>query len=111
LLLGQIGKQQRLSRSPTLLLFPLAASLGFEHEAAAFVHVNASGRSRAIGILKSDGTLEDVGVALIIGLRWVGAWDAEHVAQFIQKGLAVGAFGCAGFVPAVNEVGDGGRGE
>lgn len=79
--------------------------LGFQHEAAALIQINPPRRSRAVRILKADGTLENVSIARVIGLRGLRARDFEYVAQFGEKELVIGALGCAGSGPALDEVG------
>src|SRR5205085_12463520 len=57
----------------------------------------------AIRVMKGDGALEAIGVALIEGAGGFGARHAEQVAQLDQEGLKVGALGSAGTFPARDE--------
>ncbi len=88
---------------PLLLVGGVGALLGFQHEAAAFVEVDAAGALfSAVG--EGDGALEHVLVVGGVVGGGVGARDIEEVAEVLQEKAVVGALGPAGGLPAGSEV-------
>ncbi len=92
---------------PGVLLL-LDALLGLEDEAAALVEIDAAGAGGAVLMMKGDAALEDVGVGGIVGLRGVRLRDAEERAELGEEEGVVGALGGSGFLPARDEVLNGG---
>ncbi|MEX2171218.1 MAG: hypothetical protein WD851_17995 [Pirellulales bacterium] len=77
--------------------------LRFADEAGSFVEVDPLDRVGAVAVVEADATLEDVGVVGVVLDGRLGPRDGEHVAQFREEELVVGAFGPGGFTPAVDE--------
>ena len=82
----------------------VGALLGFQHEAAALVEVDAAGA--LLGpVVEGDGALQHVLVlGGVVGGR-VGPGHAQQVAEVLQEQAVVGALGAAGVLPAGREVG------
>jgi hypothetical protein len=80
-----------------------AALFGFEDEAAAFIEIDAAGAGSAVAVVEVNGAFKDVGVLRIVGNGGIGTGDAEDVAEFGEEELVIGAFGCAGVLPAADE--------
>ena len=57
-------------------------------------------------LVGGDGAFVNVSVRFGIVLRRLRFGHAQNFAQFIQKRLAIGALGCAGLLPACDEVRD-----
>ena len=93
--------------------FGVGALLGFEDEVAAPVQVYAA--QRGVGrVAEADAFLEHEGVVVGASRRGPGPLDAQHVAEFGQEKLVVGALGGLRGLPAGNESSngsDGGRGD
>ena len=64
---------------------PLAALFGLEHEAIAFLEVDPLDRRRPVRIRERDGTLEDVGVLLVVRTRGIGPGDIEEITPPIRS--------------------------
>jgi hypothetical protein len=72
-------------------LFPHAALLGFEHEGAAAVEIDAPDPRAAPAAARGDGALEDIVVALVRGVGGLWFGQAENPAQADQEELVIGA--------------------
>ena len=68
------------------------ALLGFQHEAAAPVEVDAADADGAVPVGEADGLFEDVGVLGVVRAGGLGRFDLQHGAQFREEKLVVGAF-------------------
>ena len=78
--------------------------LGFEHEVAALVAVDAAGGFAAVAVAEGDAALEDVGVVARVFACRVGRLDAEQAAEVGDEELVVGELGAVGVLPAGEEV-------
>lgn len=78
-----------------------------EDEAAALVEVDPAVGLRAVGVDEDDAAFEDVGVVIIFRHGRSRARDIEQLAELAEEELVIGAFGAAGFGPAVDEGLDG----
>ena len=73
----------------------LPQALGFEHEGAAAVAVDAAFGFAAVAMAKAHAPLEDVGVLARVLARRVGLRQIEQPREFGDEELVVGEFGAA----------------
>lgn len=87
----------------------LAALLGFEDEAIAFIEVDPTGGGGTVRVVEGRGAFEHVGVLGCLRRSGIGTRHADEVAELEQEGLKVGAFGGARVFPTANEIEPGKR--
>ena len=77
----------------------VTALLCLEHKAAAFVKVHKARRA----VREGDAFLKDIAILGVVGGGGVGPRHTEHITEFAEKELIIGAFGGGGALPAVNK--------
>jgi hypothetical protein len=63
----------------------IAALLGFQNEAAAFIQVNVVRRRRTVQVLKVDCLVDHICVGILFGLARLRAGKVQVVAEFGQE--------------------------
>ena len=81
----------------------LGALLGLQHECAALVEVDETGRDMAVAVMARHRTLENIVVEIIGFGGRIGLGQVQQGAQLIDEGLRVRTLGAAGFLPALDE--------
>ncbi len=89
------------SRNP----WRISALLGFQYETLAPIEVDAAGAGGAVAVLEGHGAFEDIGIGGIIRRGGVRPRHTQHVAQFREEELVVGAFRRTRLLPAGDESG------
>ena len=93
--LGRLVGQQAQPIGNGVLGAREAGLFRLQDEGALLVEVDPLGRGQTVAAARSHGPLEDIIIVRALRARGFGAIHAEHVAEFRQEHLIVGALGAA----------------